>query len=157
MKELVFRKARRATAQGLRWANPGNEVGTCAAQRSLHRWAEFLKLSWNAESTEGLWTNPHVPDHVLCRLRCADRWSFDEENISEFWDRGAQFLHITARQHLRTMTIVVMNRLTSGFIARSVGSETRLSGCWIRMLLSIAMSHIRNNDTFDNLVVWNII
>jgi hypothetical protein len=53
--------------------------------------------------------------------------------------------------------IVVMNRLTSGFFARSVGFETRLSGCWIRMLLSIAMSHIRNNDTFDNLVVWNII
>ena len=45
----------------------------------------------------------------------------------------------------------------TGFIARSVGSETRLSGCWIRMLLSIAMSYSRNNDTFDNLVVWNII
>jgi hypothetical protein len=157
MKDLVFRKARRATAQGLRWANPGNEVGTCAAQRSLHRWAEFLKLSWNVESKEGLWTNPHVPDRVLCRLRWADRWLFDEENIWEFWVRGAQFLQIPARQDLRTMTIIILNRLISKFFARSVGSEIRLSGCWIRMLLSIAMSHIRKNDTFDNLVVWNII
>ena len=109
------------------------------------------------ESKEGLWTNPHVPDRVLCRLWCADRWSFDEENIWEFWIRRARLLQIPSHYHLITMPIMILNRLTSGFTARSVGSETWLSGSWICMLLSIAVSHFRKNDIFDNLMVVNII
>ena len=43
------------------------------------------------------------------------------------------------------------------FYGQIVGSETRLSGSWICMLLSIAVSHSRKNDIFDNLMVANII
>jgi len=52
---------------------------------------------------------------------------------------------------------MILNILPSGFMARSVGSETLLSGSWICMLLSIAVLDMLNNDTFDNLVVGNII
>ena len=58
---------------------------------------------------------------------------------------------------LGTMPSMILDRLKSGFTTRSVGSETRSSGSWICLLLSIVISHVRNNDTVDNLVVGNII
>ena len=76
----------------VQWTNPGNKEGTWAAQSSPHKLSKFLKLSWNVESKERLWTKPHVPDRVLCPLQCTDRWSFHQENIWEFWVRGSLIL-----------------------------------------------------------------